>query len=108
MKKVLLALMVMASLESSRPGCNPFRPKREQDGDEEKQPHKVADICKKLVAECSRSCFRRQASYNCEVCCNDNVIRCDYGEKYDFAPCEQIDPAPAPSADAGMDDAGLH
>jgi hypothetical protein len=106
MQKVLLALVVMASLGSSRPGCNPYRPKRDRDGDEEKAPHKVAEICKKLTRDCSTSCFRRDASYSCEVCCSENLIRCDYGEKYDFAPCELIDPAPAPSPDGGTGDAG--
>jgi hypothetical protein len=106
MKKVLLALVVLTSLGSSRPGCNPYKPKRDRDGDEEKQPHKVAEICKKLAGECSSSCFRREASYSCEVCCDEKFILCDNNEKYDFAPCELIDPAPAPSPGAGPGDAG--
>lgn len=104
MRKVLLALVVLASLGSSRPGCSPYKPKRDRDGDEEKKPHKVSEICNKLSGECFSSCFRREASYSCAQCCATNFTLCDYDEKYDFAPCELIDPAPVP--DAGTGDAG--
>ena len=99
MKKVLLALVVLASLGSARPGCGPYRPER--DRDEEKKPHKVPEICHKLTNDCVYSCFRREASYSCPVCCNENFILCDNNEKYDYAPCYLIDPAPAPPPDAG-------
>jgi hypothetical protein len=103
MKKVLLAFVVLASLGSSRPGCGPYKPKRDQ---AEGEKHKVPEICNKLTGECSFSCFRREASDSCVQCCITNFNLCDYGEKYDFAPCELIDPAPAPSPDAGTGDAG--
>jgi hypothetical protein len=102
MKNVLLALAVFASLGSSRPGCNPYKPKRETN----ETPHKVPEICTRLDHECFQSCFRRQASYSCAVCCDENSILCRNNEKYDFAPCELIDPAKAPSPDAGTGDAG--
>jgi len=104
MKKALLALMVLATLGSSRPGCGPYKPRRDQDGEE--KPPKGPEICKKLAGECSYSCFNREASYSCAQCCMTNFNLCDYNEKYDFAPCELIDPAPAPSSDAGPGDAG--
>lgn len=104
MKKVLLAFVVLASLGSSRPGCGPYRPERDRDEGEEKKPHKVSEICNKLSGDCFYSCFRREASYSCAQCCATNFTHCDFGEKYDFAPCELIDPAPA--ADAGPSDAG--
>ena len=99
MKKVLLALVVLASLGSSRPGCGPYKPER--DRGEEKKPHKVPEICKRLSRECFSSCFKREASYSCAVCCDENFTLCDFNEKYDFAPCYLIDPAPAPPPDAG-------
>ncbi len=105
MKKVLLALVVLASLGSSRPGCA-YRPKRDRDEGDEKKPLKVQEHCKKPSHECFYSCFRREARYSCAECCHDNTILCDLNEKYDFAPCELIDPAPAPPAGAGPSDAG--
>ncbi|MDC0741031.1 hypothetical protein [Polyangium mundeleinium] len=104
MKKVSLALVVLAALGSSRPGCGPYKPER--DRDEETKPHKIPETCIKLDMDCSYSCFRREASYSCAVCCNDNSILCGNNEKYDFASCERIDPAPAPAPDAGPSDAG--
>lgn len=97
MKKALLALVVLACLGSSRPGCGPYKPQRETS----ETPHKTPEICNKLDHECSYSCFRRDARYSCAVCCDENRILCGNNEKYDFAPCELIDPAPAPSSDAG-------
>jgi len=102
MKKALLALVVLACLGSSRPGCGPYKPKRETS----ETPHKTPEICHQLTGECVYSCFRREARYSCAVCCNENFVLCDNNEKYDFAPCELIDPAPAPSPDAGPGDAG--
>ena len=104
MKKVLLALVALASLGMSRPGCGPYKPQRDRDPEE--KPHKIPEICNRLSGECYFSCFDRQASYSCAQCCATNFILCDNGEKYDFAPCELIDPAKAPSPDAGTGDAG--
>ncbi|MDC0748965.1 hypothetical protein [Polyangium mundeleinium] len=104
MKKVLLALVVLASLGSSRPGCGPYRPER--DRDEEEKPRKRPEICDQLDRECFYSCFRREASYSCANCCNENSILCGNHETYDYAPCELIDPAPAPAPDAGTGDGG--
>ena len=98
MKKVLLALVVLASLGSSRPGCGPYKPKRDRD---EEKKHKRPEICDKLDMDCIYSCFRREASYSCANCCNENLTLCSNNEKYDFAPCELIDPAPTPPPDAG-------
>jgi len=102
MKNVLLALVVLASLGSSRPGCGPYKPERDQ-GEGEK--HKVSEVCAKLSGECGFHCYRRQASDNCSECCITNFNLCDYGEPYDFAPCERIDPAPA-LPNGGTGDAG--
>ncbi|TKD12645.1 hypothetical protein [Polyangium fumosum] len=101
MKKVLLALVFLASLGSTRPGCGPYRPERDRSEDEAKKPLKVQEHCKKPSHECFYSCFRREARYSCAECCHDNTISCDVNEKYDFAACELIDPAPASPADAG-------
>ncbi|MRG91686.1 hypothetical protein [Polyangium spumosum] len=106
MKKLLLALVVLASLGSSRPGCGPYKPERDRDENAEKKPHKVPEICNRLSIDCYRNCFRREASYSCAQCCATNFTLCDFNEKYDFAPCELIDPAPASPADAGPSDAG--
>ena len=106
MKNVLLALVVLASLGSSRPGCGPYKPERERDDNGEKKRTTVQEHCRKPSNECFYSCFRREASDSCAVCCNDNLLRCDNNETYDFAPCELIDRAQEPPADAGMGDAG--
>jgi hypothetical protein len=102
MKMVPLALVALAFLESSRPGCGPFRPERDR---EEKKPPTVIEVCDKTSTRCYQNCFKREASINCGICCSEQFLLCNNKEKYSFEPCEAIDPAPMPLPEGGTGDA---
>ncbi|MBK9262640.1 MAG: hypothetical protein IPM54_22900 [Polyangiaceae bacterium] len=81
------AFLAFGLIFALRPGCGPFKPKKESEG----PPHKVSEKCLRDIDPCDVGCHQRQQGLICSSCCSEQLILCDEGKPYDVKKCETIE-----------------
>ncbi len=88
MKRQRPVLLAFSLLLAIRPGCGPFKPKKESAVG---PPHKVPEHCLRDIDPCDVGCYKRGEGQLCSSCCFEQLILCDEGKPYDISKCETIE-----------------